>query len=371
MSLVNSLWRAVAVYRVAALAYAALLMANAFSGYRHAAAGWGVLGVMAAWTAAASIAYAKPERRTWLAVGADVVVGAACLYASRYVVGLDALSNGAATVPMAWIAAPVVSAALFRGRRAGAATALLMGLVDLAIRGGMSQVVLNETVLLILAGVVIAYAARLAIAAEERTQRAAEVEAAARERERLARNIHDSVLQVLAMVQRRGAELGGDAAELGRLAGEQESTLRTLIRPEPPSGHASVLDVRAELAKFEAPDVSLAVPATAVPLPRRHANELGAAVSAALDNVKRHCPAGTRVWLLVEDVTDAVRVTVRDNGPGFPDGRLAEAETDGRLGVAHSIHGRLRDVGGTATVQSRPGEGTEVELTLPRPRERA
>ncbi len=51
-----------------------------------------------------------------------------------------------------------------------------------------------------------------------------------RERARLARAVHDGVLQVLALVQRRGAELGGDAAELGRLAGEQEAALRSLIR---------------------------------------------------------------------------------------------------------------------------------------------
>jgi hypothetical protein len=44
-----------------------------------------------------------------------------------------------------------------------------------------------------------------------------------------ARDIHDSVLQVLAMVQRRGAEAGGAAAELGRLAGQQEAALRSLI----------------------------------------------------------------------------------------------------------------------------------------------
>ena len=46
---------------------------------------------------------------------------------------------------------------------------------------------------------------------EARLQHVAELEAATRERERLARGIHDSVLQVLALVQRRGAELGGEA----------------------------------------------------------------------------------------------------------------------------------------------------------------
>jgi signal transduction histidine kinase len=47
-------------------------------------------------------------------------------------------------------------------------------------------------------------------------------------------------------------------------------------------------------------------------------------------------------------------------------GRLAEAAADGRLGVAQSIQGRLRDLGGTAVITSAPGEGTEVELRVPR-----
>src|SRR5690606_13885968 len=73
------------------------------------------------------------------------------------------------------------------------------------------------------------YMSRLAGDAQRRLQEAAERGAATRERERLARGIHDSVLQVLALVQRRGAEMGGEAAQLGRLAGEQEATLRALV----------------------------------------------------------------------------------------------------------------------------------------------
>src|SRR5207247_6189326 len=83
--------------------------------------------------------------------------------------------------------------------------------------------------LLLLAGFAVGHVARLAMEAQQRLQRAVELEAAARERERLARGIHDSVLQVLALVQRRGAELGGESAELGRLAGEQEAALRALV----------------------------------------------------------------------------------------------------------------------------------------------
>ncbi|WP_010293612.1 ATP-binding protein, partial [Streptomyces sp. SA3_actF] len=99
------------------------------------------------------------------------------------------------------------------------------------------------------------------------------------------------------------------------------------------------------------------------------ARELTAAVAAALDNVARHAGEDARAWLLVEDETDAVLVTVRDDGPGIPEGRLAEAAEQGRLGVAQSIRGRLADLGGTAALLSVPGQGTEVELRLPRPPE--
>jgi hypothetical protein len=47
-------------------------------------------------------------------------------------------------------------------------------------------------------------------------------------------------------------------------------------------------------------------------------------------------------------------------------GRLAEAAAAGRLGASHSIQGRVRDLGGSAEIRSLPGEGTEVELRVPR-----
>ncbi len=58
-------------------------------------------------------------------------------------------------------------------------------------------------------------------------------------------------------------------------------------------------------------------------------------------------------------------ITVRDEGPGIPAGRLPEAEAEGRLGIAQSIRGRIAGVGGTVAVTSVPGQGTEVELVIP------
>jgi signal transduction histidine kinase len=112
--------------------------------------------------------------------------------------------------------------------------------------------------------------------------------------------------------------------------------------------------------------VTVSVPAQAVLLERAAADELAAAMRAALDNVQQHCGEQTRAWVLVEDEPDLIRVTIRDDGPGIPDGRLAEAAAAGRFGISHSISGRLRDLGGSAIISSVPGEGTEVELRLPR-----
>ena len=70
--------------------------------------------------------------------------------------------------------------------------------------------------------------------------------------------------------------------------------------------------------------------------------------------------------MLVEDEDDAVTVSVRDDGAGMAPGRLAEAEDQGRLGVAQAIRGRVTDLGGTVRIQSAPGQGTELELRIPK-----
>ncbi|MEV5503375.1 ATP-binding protein, partial [Nonomuraea fuscirosea] len=78
-----------------------------------------------------------------------------------------------------------------------------------------------------------------------------------------------------------------------------------------------------------------------------------------------HCGAGARAWVLAESCDGAVTVTVRDEGPGIPDGRLEQAAADGRMGVARSIRGRVAELGGRVSIVSVPGQGTEVEITVP------
>ncbi|GAA2189070.1 hypothetical protein GCM10009848_32540 [Micromonospora lupini] len=76
--------------------------------------------------------------------------------------------------------------------------------------------------------------------------------------------------------------------------------------------------------------------------------------------------AGGRAWVLIEDEGETVTVSIRDEGPGIPDGRLVEAAAQGRLGVAQSIRGRVTDLGGTVRILSTADAGTEIELTVPR-----
>ena len=79
---------------------------------------------------------------------------------------------------------------------------------------------------------------------------------------------------------------------------------------------------------------------------------------------RRTSAAARPSWVLLEAFPDRVVVSVRDEGPGIPAGRLEAAVADGRLGVAESIRGRIRDLGGTAEVTTG-SYGTEWELTVP------
>jgi signal transduction histidine kinase len=360
------LWRALAVFRITALVYPVALVVRNGPHYAHPVAGYLVLAFMVGWTAFVTVAYRLPRWRGWPLLAADLAVAAGCLLASPWVEG-PRVRHGLQTLTVAWMAAPVMAWAIARGRRRGAVAAVLMGVTDLWVRGHVAQDTLTASVLMLLAAIAVGDIARLGLVAERRLQRAVELEAANRERERLGRGIHDSVLQVLALVARRGAELGGEAAELGRLAGAQEGALRSLVSgPDPAPGPGSPADLAASLRRFAGARVTVAGPATPVRLPAAVLDEVVAAVGSALDNVSRHCGPDGRAWVLVEEEPDVVTVTVRDDGPGIAPGRLVEAAAAGRLGVVQSIQGRVRDLGGTVAISSRPGEGTEVQLRVPR-----
>lgn len=357
MRLDTALWRAVAVYRVAALLYAAASMAVHLGGYARPRLGLAVLAGMAAWTAAATYFYSDPRRRTWLLLIVDLAVTVAALLSSVLVLDQADILDGASTLTVSWAAAPVMAWAVHAGWPAGTVAAAVVGAGAVLERGGASGQTVNSLVLLLLLGAVVGYVVQLGRRAETAYAQAVHLQAAAAERERLSRQVHDGVLQALALVGRSSAD-----PELATLAAEQERQLRRLVAGPAAVAPAGEADLTGLLPT--GPDVELAAPGDPVLMPSAVAAELAAAVRAAVDNVRRH--GGGRAWLLVEDEPDTVTVTVRDDGPGMAAGRLEQAERDGRLGVASSIRGRLADLGGTVAVDSAPGRGTEVELRVPR-----
>ncbi len=364
----EQMWRVVALFRIVTLIYAGTLIIVNHDHYAHPTAGLVVLVIMTVWTAVTVAAYARPAGRTRWMISADVAVAAAVILSTRWIETGARISAGVPTLPTSWAAAPVLACAVAGGPWAGLAGAAVTSVALFAEHPALPQSTFSGIVLLLIAGGVGGYVMRLGLRAEADVDRVARREAAIAERERIARGIHDSVLQVLALVSSRGRALGGEAAELGALAAEQESALRTLVSRSaaddaPGQG---LLDVRALIEPFSSAQISVSCPATAVLLTKTAALAVAAATSEALDNVRLHASPGARAWVLVEDEGPAVTVSIRDDGPGFTPGRLAEAARSGRLGVSQSIIGRMREAGGSASLTSSPGNGAEVELRVTR-----
>jgi len=363
-----SLWRAVSVFRWLTVVYVATVNLVDLDNVEHPLTSLLLTAGMVTWTVISTVAYAKAELRKWPLLATDLTIAAAMVLATRLVEPAERIAQGEPTFPQMWVAAALLAWAVCWQRRGGVAAAAVLSVADLANRAAVSAETVKGVVLLWFVGYVAGYVAGLARRAEAAFQEAVRIQAATQERERLSRRIHDGVLQVLALVQRRGAELGGDAAELGRLAGEQEHALRGLVATSAeevlPGGQMDLRDLLGTAR--DASHVHLSTPAEPVLMDQHQANELAAAVAEAVHNVRRHVAADADAWVLVEEEGDAVIVTVRDDGPGIAPGRLEQAAAQGRLGVAQSVQGRLRDLGGSATVTSIPGQGTEVELRVPR-----
>jgi signal transduction histidine kinase len=219
---------------------------------------------------------------------------------------------------------------------------------------------LNDIQLILLASLTVGFASTVLRRSAERTRRAVASEAAMRERERLARAVHDGVLQVLGFVRRRGAELGGPRARAGALAGEQEYALRTLLTTGPAAVDAEGRrDLAAALRVLGSSRVSVATPAHPVELPAHTVDELVAAVRAALSNVDVHVgPARARLGAAGGPRRRGGDQRAR-RGPRHPEGPPGRAEADGRLGVARSLRGRVADLGGTIMCDTGPDRGTE------------
>ena len=177
-------------------------------------------------------------------------------------------------------------------------------------------------------------------------------------RAEMAAHLHDSVLHTLALIQRADA-----SPEVVGLARRQERELRAWLyrAPVPPEGRLrpAVEAIATRVEQRHNVPVDIVVVGDA-PLDDAGRALVDACQEAAF-NAARHSGAPL-VSVYVEVEPDELTGFVRDEGKGFdPD----QVPTD-RRGIADSIRGRIRRHGGSVTIISSPGEGTEVQLRLPR-----
>jgi signal transduction histidine kinase len=362
----DTMFRALGVLRLLVLLNAVGIYTWRYDAYVHPLAGWAVMAGLVAWTGFALWAYAGSRRRGPVLLVADLLVALAAIGLSPYVKG-EGLN---ATLPGFWVMGVVIAWAIVWRLPGGLVAGILVSVVDLSIRKDFSQQDYGNIFLLVLGGAIVGFLSGLLQQMAAQRDRAERAAAAAEERQRLARVVHDGVLQALALVQRRAPELGPDGVDLGRLAGEQEVRLRGLVQRGSREllGPLGDLDLAQLLSALQSAQVHVAVPGTPATVPAETASEVVAAVESCLSNVRHHVGREADAWVLLEELGDRWVVSVRDDGPGIPEGRLEASAQEGRLGVQQSIVGRLQDLGGTATVHSAPGQGTEWELEVPRHR---
>ncbi|UPK73385.1 DUF5931 domain-containing protein [Nocardioidaceae bacterium SCSIO 66511] len=365
----NQLFRALAVLRVVTLLFACGINAVRIDDFDRPVGAAAVIVAMVAWSALATWLYAKPARRGPLLLGSDLVVTLVLLRTTPFIATDAMMVEHVSTLTSYWVSVPVLAWAIRWGVRGGLAASVVMCAADVTMRPEVTASTIGNVFLLVLAGLTVGYVATtLRTSARWRADAERRI-AATQERERLARAVHDGVLQVLALMQRRGSEHGGDLAELGRLAGEQEGALRGLIQASaseraPVRGRA---DLVASLGALASATVSVATPARALEAPADFVETVVAVVRACLSNVDVHVGVGAPAWVFLEEDSGSVIVSVRDDGPGIVEGRLEQAAGSGRMGVARSIRGRIDDLGGRADLRTAPGEGTEWEFTIPLP----
>lgn len=364
------LWWGTVVLRWITLGFACAALLVHQDGYLRPGLAWSVFAIMVVWTTIMSLVYSKPVlRRPWLIV-ADVGVTCALMLTSPLILSEAQYAQPAPLVTTVWASVPPLTAGAQFGAMGGVFGGVIVSIATGVARLDLNLDVARDGVLLIASGLLIGVTATTARRSQARMAQAMRTEAANTERERLARSIHDSVLQVLARVRRRGNELGGEAAELARMAGEQEIALRALVTAEPShSSSEDTGDLRSALHMLATSRVQVSAPANEVLLPDQVMTEILAATREALSNVEKHAGPSAQAWIFLEDLGTEIVVTVRDDGPGIPPGRVEEAMAAGRLGVTQSIRQRIEDQGGTSTLTTTPGSGTEWEFQVPRPRE--
>jgi signal transduction histidine kinase len=227
------------------------------------------------------------------------------------------------------------------------------GVLDAAGDTALAALVVIVGVGLILAPLWWRFARSLATERAERIR--------SQERAEVAAHLHDSVLQTLALVQRRA----DDPTDVAHLARRQERELRAWLAGAPPLQPDERLAdalraVAVEVEETRGAPIEVVVVGDC-PLDER-LEALVAATREALTNAAKFASGGGAIRLYAEIEDDRVKAFVDDRGDGFDPERVPSD----RRGLRESIIGRIERHGGRADVRSEPGHGTEVELTIAR-----
>ncbi|QEH92577.1 ATP-binding protein [Dermacoccus abyssi] len=376
------LWATEGAFRMLTLAYSLFIHTGAVDHYTRPHLATALIAVQCIWSGVVALAlFARPRWRSWLVAG-DIVVTLGLMYATWIVADASWWDHNQSLPTTMWATNAVLAAGMQWGVTAGFLAGVGISLASLHIGDDLSWMVRSPTMpILVSSGIAAGVGGVGARRSHAQLVAALELRARAAERERLAREVHDGVLQVLALMGRKGPSFGAEGAALGQLATEQERALRTLIADvdeapiaaaratsEPSGGSMgdAPVDLRRELLALADDRVRVSAGSAPVLLDAARAGELLAATKQALANTERHAGESATAFVLLEDLDDEVTLTVRDDGPGIPDGRLAEAKAQGRMGVSRSIVGRVESIGGRAHLEATPGEGVEWEFTLQR-----
>ena len=185
------------------------------------------------------------------------------------------------------------------------------------------------------------------------------------EREWVRGHLHDTALQILEFIAGDGFGTGLTAAHIARLAGGAARDLHRFIDRADEVAATQLLPelerITAEARWFDS-RVELVVQAVGTAPTGEQASALAGAVREAVTNARKHANA-SHVVVRVEQAADGTTaVTVTDDGVGIDPDQLVDATG---LGVQGSIVGRMRRIGGQASLQGTPGGGTRVTLVTP------
>lgn len=300
---------------------------------------------------------------------ADVVVTTIVVVMTP-VVGLRPMDSGTSLAGL-WIAGAPMAVAIRYGSLLGGTAGLVVAAAAYALNPSLAPDVWSSAIVLVVAAAGLGWLIEQFRGSTRERQAYFATAAALGERERLNRIVHDGVLQVLAMVEREGKSFGQRGEQLARAAHEQEVSLRALLQDKNVDvtvGEVVAADktsLTSLLDRHESDRVSIATLADDVLLPTWAAQELDGVVVEVLSNVWKHAGPDARAWVLLEQEGNELILSIRDDGVGAAMSEINNAGLRGRFGVQNSIYGRIRDLGGVATVRAARGRGVEWEFRIP------